>query len=258
MIDLHDLHLTFNPGTPLATPALRGITLRIPAGQFVTVVGSNGAGKSTLLNVLSGEAQVERGQVWIEGRNVTGLSVAARATWVARVFQNPLRGSCADLSVAENLALAAQRGQRRHLRWALTPRRCHPFRDRLATLGLGLEDRLDDRLGLLSGGQRQAICLLMATLAPHRILLLDEHTAALDPKTASLILALTQQMIQDQHLTTLMVTHSLSHALSYGDRTLVLHQGRIHRDLSGPDRSTLTPSQLLDAFETEEPDRNFS
>ncbi len=249
MIELDGIQVTFNPGTPLESPALRAIDLQIPAGQFVTVIGSNGAGKSTLLNLLSGGILPQGGRVKIDNRVVTHWPVARRSHLVSRVFQNPLSGSCADLTVEENLALAHQRGQRRGLGSALNSQLRQHFRDRLAQLGLGLENRLGDRMGLLSGGQRQAICLLMATLAEHKILLLDEHTAALDPKTAQFVLDLTRQLVAEQQLTTLMVTHSLRQALELGDRTLMLHQGQIAADLSGPARAALTPADLLARFE---------
>lgn len=249
MIELDAIHVTFNPGTPLASPALRGVDLRIPAGQFVTVIGSNGAGKSTLLNILSGGLLPQTGRVKIDNTVVTRWGVAQRSHLVSRVFQNPLLGSCADLTVEENLALAQGRGQGRGLKLALNAQLRQRFRDRLAPLNLGLEHRLGDRMGLLSGGQRQAICLLMATLAEHKILLLDEHTAALDPKTAQFVLELTRQLVEEQQLTTLMVTHSLRQALEVGDRTLMLHQGQIAADLSGAERTGLTAADLLARFE---------
>lgn len=248
MIDLQAIQVTFNPGTPLESPALRGIDLQIPEGQFITVIGSNGAGKSTLLNVLSGGIIPQQGRVKIGDQGVTRWSVAKRSSLVSRVFQNPLLGSCADLSVEENLALADQRGKQRGLGGALSKERRGRFRDRLAQLGLGLENRLGDRMGLLSGGQRQAICLLMATLADHKILLLDEHTAALDPKTAEEVLRITQQLVAAQNLTTLMVTHSMAQALAVGDRTIMLHEGRIIWDVAGEARAQFSVSDLLEKF----------
>ncbi|NEP15764.1 MAG: ATP-binding cassette domain-containing protein [Leptolyngbya sp. SIO4C1] len=248
MISLSQIHVTFNPGTPLAKPALLGLELTIPAGQFVTVIGSNGAGKSTLLNIISGDIQPQRGQIIIDQQPVTDWPAARRAKAVARVFQNPLAGSCAELTIEENLVLALRRGQRRGLRPALNRSLRQRFRDRLASLGLGLESRLRDRMGLLSGGQRQAVSLVMATLAPTKILLLDEHTAALDPKTADYILELTQRLIAEQSLTALMVTHSMSQALALGNRLLMLHAGRIAFDVGGAARSRLQVSDLLDKF----------
>ena len=184
MLSAQDLHITFNPGTPIETRALRGMSLEIPAGQFVTVIGSNGAGKSTFLNAISGNLAVDSGRIMIDGLDVTREPVWSRAQRVARVFQDPMAGTCEDLTIEENMALAQQRGTRRGLRSAVKSAERAMFRERLATLGLGLENRLTDRIGLLSGGQRQAVSLLMASLQPSRILLLDEHTAALDPRTA--------------------------------------------------------------------------
>jgi putative ABC transport system ATP-binding protein len=248
MIEVKQIAVTFNRGTPMETPALRGLDLAIPAGQFVTVIGSNGAGKSTLLNVLTGDAAVTQGRVVIDDQDVTGWAPPRRAALVARVFQDPLAGSCADLSFEENLALAAARGSRRGLSLAVDKSRRENFRDRLRRLGLGLENRLSDRMGLLSGGQRQAVSLLMATLQPMKILLLDEHTAALDPKTAEFVLDLTRRIVAEQKLTTLMVTHSMRQALDYGERTLMLHEGRVVFDVSGETRQGLDVPHLLDLF----------
>lgn len=253
MIHLNNLQVTFAAGTPLEKSVFDGFSLTIPAGEFVTVIGSNGAGKSTLLNVLSGEVRPEHnlqgGQVTIASRDVTGWSVPRRAALVSRVFQNPLAGSCAELSVEENLVLALNRARRLGLRPALNRSARRQFRERLASLELGLESRLGDRMGLLSGGQRQAVSLVMATLAPTQILLLDEHTAALDPKTASYILALTKKLVAEQQLTTLMVTHSMQQALDLGDRILMLHEGDIALDMAGDERAGLTVNDLLEAFQ---------
>ncbi len=249
MITLSDIHLTFNPGTALANSVLSGFNLTIPTGQFVTVIGSNGAGKSTVLNLISGDLQPDRGEVSIGNLQVTSWDTARRAKLIARVFQNPLAGSCTHLTLEENLALAAQRGTRR----TFTPATSRAFRQtcktRLAELNLGLENRLDDRIGLFSGGQRQAVSLLMCTLAPTQVLLLDEHTAALDPKNADTILQLTNQIVRDRALTTLMVTHSMKQALQWGDRTLMLHGGKIILDLVGEARSGVTVQDLLGQFE---------
>jgi putative tryptophan/tyrosine transport system ATP-binding protein len=249
MIGLNGVGVTFNGGTALETVALKGLNLEIPDGQFVTVIGSNGAGKSTLLNVLSGEILADEGIVKIGDRDVTDWKSDRRAKLVARVFQNPLMGSCADLTVEENLALAARRGKSRGLQSALGKSFRSHCKTQLADLGLGLEKRLGDRMGLLSGGQRQAVSLLMATLAPNQILLLDEHTAALDPKTAEAVMRLSDRMIRAGHLTTLMVTHSMKQALQWGDRTIMLHEGRIIFDLMGEARSRLTVQDLLQQFE---------
>ena len=248
MIRLDRVSMTFNPGTPVAMPALRGISLDIPAGEFVTVIGSNGAGKSTLLNVLSGEITPQAGKVLIDNIDVTGWPTPRRAALVARVFQDPLAGSCGTLSIEENLSLAASRGKGRGLARAITPASRASFRTLLKELGLGLESRLEDKMELLSGGQRQSISLLMATLKPMKILLLDEHTAALDPKTAEFIVELTGRIVAEQQLTTLMVTHSMAQALAVGTRTVMLHQGRIVLDVSGEQRQGMTVPDLLEMF----------
>jgi putative tryptophan/tyrosine transport system ATP-binding protein len=249
MIRLSDLHLTFNPNTPIANPVFSGFNLEIPTGQFITVIGSNGAGKSTLLNLISGDLRPDSGDVTIGDTRITHWDTARRAKLVARVFQNPLAGSCANLTLEENLALAAQRGKSRHLIPALSKSFRQGCKIWLAQLGLGLENRLGDRMGLLSGGQRQAVSLLMSTLAPNQVLLLDEHTAALDPKTATDILHLTTQIVRDRSLTTLMVTHSMKQALQHGDRTIMLHEGKIILDLVGSARSGITVQDLLQQFE---------
>ncbi|GAB1382234.1 MAG TPA: ABC transporter ATP-binding protein [Ottowia sp.] len=249
MLSAQDLHLTFNPGTPIETRALRGMSLDIAAGQFVTVIGSNGAGKSTFLNAISGDQMVDRGRIAIDGLDVTNQPVWARAQRVARVFQDPMAGTCEDLTIEENMALAQQRGLRRGLRRAVKPAERDMFRERLATLGLGLENRLSDRIGLLSGGQRQAVSLLMAALQPSRILLLDEHTAALDPRTADFVLRLTSRIVADNQLTTMMVTHSMRQALDVGQRTVMLHQGQVVLDVSGEQRARMDVPDLLHMFE---------
>ncbi len=249
MLNVQNLNITFNPRTPIETSALRGLSLEIPHGQFVTVIGSNGAGKSTLLNAVSGDYAVDSGSVVINDKDVTDLPVWKRADQVARVFQDPMAGTCEDLTIEENMALAYRRGGRRGLSIAVRHSMRDQFRERLATLGLGLEDRLTDRIGLLSGGQRQAVSLLMATLQPSRILLLDEHTAALDPRTAQFVLELTARLVHEGKLTTMMVTHSMRQALDVGDRTVMLHQGNVVLDVSGPERQGLEITDLLAMFE---------
>ncbi len=248
MITLTDLCVTFGRGTVLESRALRGLDLSIPADQFVTVIGSNGAGKSTLLNALTGDVMPERGRIEIAGQDVTRWSAPARAALIARVFQDPLAGSCEALSIEENLALAAARGRRRGLGRAVSAARRSEFQARLARLGLGLERRLGDRMGLLSGGQRQVVSLVMATLAPTRILLLDEHTAALDPRTAGFVLELTRELVAEQALTTLMVTHSMRQALDHGERTIMLHEGRICFDLAAEQRARMDVPDLIALF----------
>ena len=248
MIRTRALTVTFNAGTPLETRALRGVDLDIPQGQFVAVIGSNGAGKSTLLNALSGEASVTAGSVVIDETDVTGWSAPRRAALIARVFQDPMAGTCAELTVEENLSLAHGRGRRGTLRLALTRELREEFRELLATVGLGLENRLGDGMGRLSGGQRQSVSLLMATLRPSRILLLDEHTAALDPKTGAAVLELTDRIVTEKQLTTLMVTHSMRHALDHGTRILMMHEGRIVFDVDGEERAGLDVPDLLELF----------
>ncbi len=252
MIYLNNLQVTFAPGTPLEKSVFKDFSLTIPTGQFACVIGSNGAGKSTLLNALSGEIHarngLQSGSVTIAGYDVTHWSVPRRAKLVSRVFQNPLLGSCADLTVEENLLLAQNRARQLGLRPATNRVARQQFQARLSHLGLGLENRLDSRMGLLSGGQRQALSLVMATLAPTQVLLLDEHTAALDPKTASYILKLTSALVAEQQLTTLMVTHSMQQALDLGDRLLMLHEGKPVLDIAGPERDGLTVNDLLAAF----------
>ncbi|HLS21219.1 MAG TPA: ABC transporter ATP-binding protein [Paenalcaligenes sp.] len=249
MLVAKNLDITFNPGTPIETRALRGMSLSIPKGQFVTVIGSNGAGKSTLLNAISGAQSVDSGSIHLAGVDITWQPVWERAKLVARVFQDPMAGTCEELTIEENLALATQRGGRRGFRLAVNKNMRAEFQERLAVLGLGLENRLTDRIGLLSGGQRQAVSLLMAALRPSKILLLDEHTAALDPRTAAFVLELTQKLVADEHLTTMMVTHSMRQALDIGDRTVMLHQGKVVLDVSGAQRACLDVGDLLTMFE---------
>ncbi|WP_041794045.1 ABC transporter ATP-binding protein [Pararhodospirillum photometricum] len=248
MISADALQVVFNPGTPLENHALRGLTLDIPEGQWLTVIGSNGAGKSTLLNALSGDIRLSAGRILIGSQDVTRWPTHQRSALVARVFQDPLAGTCERLTIEENMALALRRGGVRGLRPALGRHEREYLRERLSRLGLGLENRLKDRMGLLSGGQRQAVSLLMATLAPLRILLLDEHTAALDPRTADLILRLTQDLIRELNLTALMVTHSMKQALHFGDRTVMLHEGKVVLDLTGAERAGMTVEGLLAQF----------
>lgn len=249
MLRAQDLKLTFNPGTPIETRALRGLSLEIPSGQFVAVIGSNGAGKSTFLNAISGDQMVDAGTITIDGNDVTRKPAWDRAPLVARVFQDPMAGTCEALTIEENMALAMARGSRRGFRPALNRSSRELFRDKLRLLNLGLENRLTDRIGLLSGGQRQAVSLLMASLQPSRILLLDEHTAALDPKTAAFVLELTARIVEENKLTTMMVTHSMRQALDYGQRTVMLHQGQVVLDVWGEERKGLDVPDLLRMFE---------
>jgi putative tryptophan/tyrosine transport system ATP-binding protein len=248
VIELAGVEVTFHPGSVLETRALGGVDLAIPQGQFVTVVGSNGAGKSTLLNVLAGTVPARAGRIAIDGADVTPWPATRRARLLARVFQDPLGGTCAALTIEENLALAEARGRGRGLALAVAAAGRARWRERLAGLGLGLESRLADRMGLLSGGQRQAVALLMATMAPSKILLLDEHTAALDPRTAEFVLGLTARLVGELRLTALMVTHSMHQALSLGERLVMLHEGRICLDLQGEAKARLGVGDLLAEF----------
>jgi putative tryptophan/tyrosine transport system ATP-binding protein len=249
MIAAQNLEVTFNKGTPRAMTALRQVSLDIPPGDFVTVIGTNGAGKSTLLNALAGDVRVDTGSISFDGKIVTNLPAFRRASLVSRVFQDPVAGTCEALTVEENLAVALRRGRSLSLRAGLNRETREMFRERLAAVGLGLEKRLQDRVSLLSGGQRQVICLIMASLTPTRLLLLDEHTAALDPRTARLVLSLTDRVIESDGLTAIMVTHSMRQALDHGNRTLMMHEGRIVLDISGDERRGLTVLDLLAMFE---------
>ena len=248
MISVRDVHVTFGRGTPLENRALRGLDLAVPEGEFITVIGSNGAGKSTLLNVLSGDARAERGTVEVDGIDVTRWPTPKRAGLIARVFQDPMAGTCERLTIEENMALAQARGRARGLGAALDRSRRALFRDKLAMLGLGLENRLGDSMGLLSGGQRQAVSLLMSTLAGTKTLLLDEHTAALDPRTAAFVLDLTRRIVDEQKLTALMVTHSMRDALDHGSRTVMLHEGKVVFDIEGERRKAMDVPDLLRLF----------
>jgi len=249
MIELKNINLTFNQGTPLETSALSDVNLKIEEGEFLTIIGGNGAGKSTLLNILSGDLLPNSGQILIDGKDVTRKPTSTRAEYVSRVFQDPMLGTCADLSIEDNLALALKRGDRRALKTALNEKVRDLFKKSLKELGIGLEGRLKDPMGSLSGGQRQAVSLLMATLKPSKILLLDEHTAALDPKMARKVLELSLSLIEKQKLTVLMITHHMSFALEYGNRTVLMQEGRIERDFKGDERAGLQPKDLLALFE---------
>jgi putative ABC transport system ATP-binding protein len=248
MVQLEQIHKYFHRGEGHEVHALRGVNLEIGAGEFVTVIGSNGAGKSTLLNCIAGVHPLDGGRIMLGGRDVTGLSVDRRAAWIGRVFQNPLDGTAGNLSIEQNMSLALLRGRPRGLRAGVSRERREQFRAALAQLGLGLEERMTVRARTLSGGQRQALALLMATLAAPQVLLLDEHTAALDPAAAGLVADMTARLIAEQHLTALMVTHNMQQALSLGTRTLMMHQGRIILDISGAERAGLTVPDLVRRF----------
>lgn len=248
MIHLEDIQVTFNPGTILENRALRGVSIEVPEHQFLTVIGSNGAGKSTLLGAVTGETPMVGGRVRIDDLDVTRHSVDQRASQCARVFQDPLAGTCADLTIEENMALAYLRGKRRGWHHSLSGKRRKLFQERISILGLGLEDRLGDNIGLLSGGQRQAVSLVMATLSESKLLLLDEHTAALDPRMAAFIIDLTKKIVKEFNLTVMMVTHSMKDALACGDRTIMLHQGEVVLDVAGEQRSNMKVPDLLEMF----------
>lgn len=248
MIDLENIHMIFNAGTNVENYSLKGVSCRIPRGEFVTVIGSNGAGKSTLLNVIAGEYKPTAGTVLIDGVDVTNQPSYLRAARVARVFQDPLAGTCESLTVEENLAFASKRGMRRGLKSATSVASKKVFRELLAQLELGLEDRLQDKIGLLSGGQRQAVSLLMATLCDVSVLLLDEHTAALDPKTADYVLRITENVVQKTRPAVVMITHSMKQALEHGQRMLMLHNGQIVLDIDEARKSRLTAPELLSMF----------
>ncbi len=248
MIELNNISVTFGKGTPLECSVFKQLNLKIQPGEFITVIGGNGAGKSTLMNLISGEITPDKGSITLDHTQVTRWPAEKRAQFLSRVFQDPLLGSYADLTIEENLSLALSRGKKRGLKTALSSQLSAHFKERLADIGIGLENRLSDKMGLLSGGQRQAVSLVMATLQPSKILLLDEHTAALDPKMENLILELTKRLITEKNLTALMITHCMSQALRMGTRTLVMHQGKIARDLLENERNTLEPKDLIAFF----------
>ena len=249
MLKLNHIAKTFNPGSITEKVALADVDIHLNNGDFVTVIGGNGAGKSTMLNAIAGVFPVDRGTIEIGGRNVTSLPEYKRAALLGRVFQDPMTGTAAAMNIEENMALAMRRGQKRGLRWGISSTERQMYREHLHMLGLGLEDRLGSKVGLLSGGQRQALTLLMATLRTPKLLLLDEHTAALDPKTAAKVLELTEKLVADQHLTALMVTHNMKDAIAMGNRLIMMHAGRIVVDVSGERKKALTMHQLMELFE---------
>lgn len=248
MISLEKINVHFGKGTAAFRIAIKNLNLKINEGEFLTVIGSNGAGKSTLLNTIAGEILPDSGKIYIDDEVVTNQGTNVRAKHVARVFQDPIAGTCANLTIAENLALALKRGKPRLLKKAVNNESRALFKEILQPLNLGLENRLDTLMAMLSGGQRQAVSLLMATLSPLKILLLDEHTAALDPKTSKFVMELTNRIVNEKGLTTLMVTHSLNQALQYGTRTIMLHEGQLIYDVKGTERSRLAPQDLMNQF----------
>lgn len=246
--DLCDIHKTFHAGTVNERHALNGINLHLNTGDFVTIIGSNGAGKSTMLNAVAGVWPVDRGTIYLDGQDITDMPEHRRAALLGRVFQDPMNGTAADMQLEENLALAARRGRRRGLRWGVTKAERVQFHNILAPLGLGLENRLTVKVGLLSGGQRQAVTLVMATLQKPKLLLLDEHTAALDPKTAQKVLELTDRIVAENGLTALMVTHNMNDAIRHGNRLIMMNEGQIIFDCSGEEKSRLTVEDLMEKF----------
>ena len=248
MLEIKNIYKTFNAGTVNEKVALKGLNLHLKEGEFVTVIGGNGAGKSTMLNCVAGVYGVEEGQILIDGVDVTGLPEYKRAKFIGRVFQDPMMGTAATMQIEENLALAARRGRTRGLGAGITKAERENYKEQLKILELGLEDRMTSKVGLLSGGQRQALTLLMATLQQPKLLLLDEHTAALDPKTAAKVLEVTQKIVERDKLTTMMITHNMRDAIAYGNRLVMMYEGRIVVDVSGEEKKKLTVEQLLSLF----------
>ena len=246
MLKIENISKTFNPGTINEKAALQGLSLHLLPGDFVTIIGSNGAGKSTLFNAICGSFFTDSGSIYLDGRNITFLPEYQRSRQIGRLFQDPMRGSAPHMTIEENLALAAPSGG-----WLghMTRADRAAFRDKLAQLDMGLEDRMKQPVGLLSGGQRQALTLMMATFKPPKLLLLDEHTAALDPKTAAKVLALSEKIVQENHLTTLMITHNMKDAIKYGNRLIMMYEGRVIYDVRGEEKANLQVSDLLQRFE---------
>lgn len=249
MLDINQIHKTFNAGTVNEKKALNGLDLHLQEGDFVTVIGGNGAGKSTMLNAIAGTWLVDEGSIVIDGIDVTRLSEHKRAKYLGRVFQDPMTGTAASMQIEENLALAARRGKSRTLRIGITTKEREEYRQQLKILELGLENRLTTSVGLLSGGQRQALTLLMATLQKPKLLLLDEHTAALDPKTAAKVLEVTDKIVSRDNLTTIMITHNMKDAIAHGNRLVMMHEGHIIYDVAGEEKKNLTVADLLKKFE---------
>lgn len=248
MLDLKGIHKTFNPGSITEKKALQGIDLHLEDGDFVTIIGGNGAGKSTLLNAIAGVWPIDEGSIHLAGQDVTAVPEHKRAALLGRVFQDPMTGTAANMQIEENLALAARRGKKRGLGWEVTKEERAKYHDMLVSLDLGLEDRLSAKVGLLSGGQRQALTLMMATMVKPKLLLLDEHTAALDPKTAAKVLEITDKVINENKLTALMITHNMSDAIKHGNRLIMMNEGKIVYDVSGEEKKNLTVEDLMKKF----------
>lgn len=249
MLKLDNIHKTFNPGTINEKIALNGVNLTLNEGDFVTVIGGNGAGKSTTLNAIAGVWPIDSGKIYIGGDDVTKLSEHKRAKYLGRVFQDPMTGTATTMSIEENMAIAARRGEKRGLSWGITHQERDTYREMLKALDLGLEDRLTSKVGLLSGGQRQAITLLMASIKKPKLLLLDEHTAALDPKTAAKVLEISDKIIAENHLTAMMVTHNMKDAIVHRNRLIMMHEGKVILNISGEEKKKLTVEDLLHQFE---------
>ncbi len=249
MLTVSNVYKTFNKGTINEKKALCGLDLHLNPGDFVTIIGGNGAGKSTLLNMIAGVYPIDNGKIEIDGINISRQPEHERAKYIGRVFQDPMRGTAAGMEIQENLALAYRRGQKRTLKWGISKQEKEMYAEKLQILNLGLESRMGSKVGLLSGGQRQALTLLMATLVAPKLLLLDEHTAALDPKTAKTVLELTEKMINDSNLTALMVTHNMKDAIRLGNRLIMMHEGRIIYDVAGEEKKNLKVADLLKKFE---------
>ena len=250
MLEIQNIHKTFNPGTINEKVALNGVNLNLNPGDFVTIIGGNGAGKSTTLNAIAGVWSVDEGKIIIDGVDITKLSEHKRALYLGRVFQDPMTGTAATMSIEENMAIAARRGERRGLGWGITKKERERYKEALKELDLGLEDRLSSKVGLLSGGQRQAITLLMASLKKPKLLLLDEHTAALDPGTAEKVLDLTRRIVEENQLTCLMITHNMQSAIDLGNRILMMDSGNIVLDIGGEEKKDMTVDGLLEKFKT--------
>ena len=248
MLDIKGVFKTFNPGSITEKKALRGIDLHLEEGDFVTIIGGNGAGKSTMLNAIAGVCPIDEGSIFIDGKDVTAVPEHKRASLLGRVFQDPMTGTAANMQIEENLALAARRGKKRGLGWEVTKAEREKYHDMLVSLDLGLENRLAAKVGLLSGGQRQALTLMMATMVKPKLLLLDEHTAALDPKTAAKVLEITDKVVTENNLTALMVTHNMSDAIKHGNRLIMMNEGRIVYDVSGEEKKNLTVEDLMKKF----------
>jgi len=248
MLDINHISKTFNPGTINEKKALQRLDLHLNECDFVTVIGGNGAGKSTMLNAVAGVWPVDEGSILIDGTEVTGLPEFRRAPYIGRVFQDPMMGTAPNMQIEENLALAYRRGKKRGLRWGVTKNEREFYHERLKILGLGLEDRMTVKAGLLSGGQRQALTLLMAALQKPKLLLLDEHTAALDPATAAKVLELSDRIVRENGLTALMITHNMTDAIRHGNRIIMMNEGRIILDISGEEKNRLTKADLLQKF----------